>query len=31
MEALTDFKTDTSSEIWDDDSPDDDSSTDVLV
>ena len=30
-EALTDFKTDTSSEIWDDDSPDDDSSTDVLL
>jgi hypothetical protein len=31
MEALTDFKTNTSSEIWDDDSPDDDSSTDVLA
>ena len=30
-EDLTDFKTDTTSEIWDDDSPDDDSSTDVLV
>ena len=31
MEALTDSNTDTSSEIWDDNSPEDDSSTNVLV
>ena len=31
MKELADFKTDTSSEIWDDDTPDDDSSTNVLV